>query len=91
MTTFDPATGPARGSFGIGTFRDDGWSFPALVLPGGTVLSPSASTEIPGEIPLTNSDPATGLLRAKSLLGVGKARSGSRQPLRRSPGPSHIS
>lgn len=39
MTDFDPVTGLAKGSFGIGTFKAQGSpSFPAIVLPGGTVL-----------------------------------------------------
>ncbi|MFF0501831.1 fumarylacetoacetate hydrolase family protein [Nocardia aobensis] len=38
MTTFDPATGLATGTFGFGTFQHgDDAPFPALVLPGGTV------------------------------------------------------
>lgn len=40
MTDFDPATGLARGTFGIGTFAEgNGKPFPALVLPDGAVIS----------------------------------------------------
>jgi len=39
MTEFDPATGLARGSFGIGTYRKPGEkAFPGLVQPDGTVF-----------------------------------------------------
>jgi len=39
MTTFNPATGLADGSFGVGTYAEaDGASFPGLVLPDGTVF-----------------------------------------------------
>jgi 2,4-didehydro-3-deoxy-L-rhamnonate hydrolase len=37
MSDFDPATGLARGTFGIATLRGDGRAFPALVLADGTV------------------------------------------------------
>ena len=41
--TFDPATGLAHGSFGIGTFgKDASEAFPGVVLPDGTVLDVSA-------------------------------------------------
>ena len=43
MTQFDPATGLATGSFGIGTYSADGGKpFPGLVLPDGTVLDLSS-------------------------------------------------
>lgn len=44
MTEFDPATGLAVGSFGIGTFRPKGGgaTFPAVVLPDGTTFDVSA-------------------------------------------------
>lgn len=39
MTEFDPATGLAKGSFGIGTYRRAGAAaFPGVVLPDGTVF-----------------------------------------------------
>lgn len=38
MTNFDPATGLARGSFGVGTYRNGGRPFPGLVQPDGAVL-----------------------------------------------------
>lgn len=39
MTTFNPATGLAEGSFGVGTYAaGNGASFPGLVLPDGTVF-----------------------------------------------------
>jgi 2,4-didehydro-3-deoxy-L-rhamnonate hydrolase len=39
MTTFNPATGLAEGSFGVGTYRAPaGRAFPGLVLPDGTVF-----------------------------------------------------
>lgn len=42
MNTFDPVTGLATGSFGIGTFRQPGGrAFPALVLPDGTTYDVS--------------------------------------------------
>jgi hypothetical protein len=39
MSAIDAATGLARGSFGLGTFRCDGGApFPGLVLPDGAVV-----------------------------------------------------
>lgn len=44
MTTFNPATGLAEGSFGVGTYETAaGVSFPGLVLPDGTVFDLSDS------------------------------------------------
>ena len=43
MTTIDPATGLAQGTFGIGTYRTAGSkAFPGLVLPDGAVIDLSA-------------------------------------------------
>ncbi|MEO9462380.1 MAG: fumarylacetoacetate hydrolase family protein [Marinomonas sp.] len=42
MTTFNPATGLAEGSFGIGTFaKGDGKPFPAIVQPDGGIIDVS--------------------------------------------------
>lgn len=38
MTQFDPATGLATGSFGVGTFGHHGRAFPGLVQPDGTII-----------------------------------------------------
>ncbi|MEO9599531.1 fumarylacetoacetate hydrolase family protein [Parasphingorhabdus sp.] len=44
MTNFNPATGLAEGSFGIGTYESaDGKQFPGIVLPDGTVFDLSDS------------------------------------------------
>lgn len=44
MTIFNPATGLAEGSFGVGTYEtSDGKVFPGLVLPDGTVFDLSGS------------------------------------------------
>lgn len=44
MTNFNPATGLAEGSFGVGTYETaDGKTFPGLVLPDGTVFDLSDS------------------------------------------------
>lgn len=37
MTEFNPATGLARGSFGIGMYRQAGRAFPGLVMPDGAI------------------------------------------------------